>query len=165
MKKINTTKKSVILNYATLPQALRLAASADAVARVKAGESITDVAKAFGTTFTLVNSWVKRDVEGTLGKRLHDDKVTDRVDHRNLPDAVREAGRKMALKKVKEGNGIAKTARELGTSQLSVRRWMEGEEQGFNGYAKRGRKSHSVEAEVSTEVTSEVVVDTNGENI
>lgn len=151
MKKIAT-----ILNYATLPQALRLAASADAVARVKAGESATEVAKAFGTTLALVNSWVKRDAEGTLGKRLHDDKVTDRVDHRNLPDAVREAGRKLALKKVKEGNGIARTARELGTSQLSVRRWMESEEQGFNGYAKRGRKARVIEAETSTEVTTEV---------
>ena len=151
MKKIAT-----ILNYATLPQALRLAASADAVARVKAGESITDVAKAFGTTLALVNSWVKRDAEGTLGKRLHDDKVTDRVDHRNLPDAVREAGRKLALKKVKEGNGIAKTARELGTSQLSVRRRMESEEQGFNGCAKRGRKARAIEVETSTEVTTEV---------
>ena len=151
MKKIAT-----ILNYATLPQALRLAASADAVARVKAGESANEVAKAFGTTLALVNSWVKRDAEGTLGKRLHDDKVTDRIDHRNLPDAVREAGRKMALKKVKEGNGIAKTARELGTSQLSVRRWMESEEQGFNGYAKRGRKARVIEAETSIEVTSEV---------
>jgi len=117
MKKNTTTTK---INYAILPQALRLAASAEAVARVKAGESATEVAKAFGTTLALVNSWVKRDSEGTLGKRLHDDKVT---------------------------------ARELGTSQLSVRRWMESEEQGFNGYAKRGRKARAVEAEVSTEVT------------
>lgn len=159
MKKINTnTAKTTILNYAHLPQALRLAASADAVARVKAGENPNEVAKAFGTTLALVNSWVKRDAEGTLGKRLHDDKVTDLVDHRNLPNAVREAGRKLALKKIKEGNGIAKTARELGTSQLSVRRWMEGEEQGFNGYAKRGRKPNAVSTEVTGEVTASAEV-------
>ncbi len=144
---MKNTTESYIINYAQLPQALRLAASKDAVARVRAGENATVVAKAFGTTLTTVNAWLKRDAEGTLGKRLHDDKVTDRVDHRNLPNAVREAGRKLALEKIKKGNGIAKTARELGTSQLSVRRWMESEEQGFTGYAKRGRKAHSTEVE------------------
>lgn len=153
MKKNTNTAK---INYAILPQALRLVASAEAVARVKAGESGTEVAKAFGTTLALVNSWVKRDAEGTLGKRLHDDKVTGRVDHRNLPNAVREVGRKLALEKIKKGNSIAKTARELGTTELSIRRWMESEELGFNGYAKRGRKPRAVEAEISTEVTAEV---------
>jgi len=155
MKNTIATAKATILNYARLPQALRLAASKDAVARVRAGENATTVAKAFGTTLALVNSWVKRDTEGTLGKRLHDDKVTGRVDHRNLPNAVREAGRKLALEKIKNGNTITKTARELGTSQLSVRRWMESDELGFTGYAKRGRKAHSTE--VATDVaTTEV---------
>lgn len=154
MKNTIATAKATILNYAQLPQALRLAASKDAVARVRAGENASEVAKAFRTTLALVNSWVKRDTEGTLGKRLHDDKVTARVDHRNLPNAVREAGRKLALEKIKKGNTIAKTARELGTSQLSVRRWMESEEQGFTGFAKRGRKPHSTE--VATDVATQV---------
>lgn len=145
----NTT---TIINYAQLPQALRLAASKDAVARVHAGENATAVAKAFGTTLTTVKAWLKRDAEGTLGKRLHDDKVTARVDHRNLPNAVREAGRKLALKKIEKGNTITKTARELGTTQLSIRRWMESEEQGFTGYAKRGRKAHSTEVATQVEV-------------
>jgi hypothetical protein len=109
---MKNTINEYIINYKQLPQALRLAAAKDAVSRVRAGENATDVAKAFGTTLALVNSWVKRDAEGTLGKRLHDDKVTSRVDHRNLPNAVREAGRKLALEKIKKGNTIAKTARE-----------------------------------------------------
>lgn len=141
--KNTTTTTTTKINYAMLPHALRLAAFTEAVARVKAGETITEVATAFGTNCSVVKSWVKRDIKGTLGSHLRDTKITDRIDHRNLPNAVREAGRKMALKKVKAGNGIARTARELGTTELSVRRWMESEEQGFKGYAKRGRKSRA----------------------
>jgi len=149
-------KNATIINYKNLPQALRLAASKEAVARVKAGENATEVAKAFGTTLALVLSWVKRSDEGTLGKRLHADKVSARVDHRNLPDALRLVARKTASEMRKGGESIANTARRLGTTELSIRRWEDGDEAGFETYGKRGRKAHTVEAETSTEVTTEV---------
>ena len=158
MKTTTKTTATKKINYSLLPQALRLAIAKEVVLRIANGEAPAMVAKEFGATIALVNSWVKRDGEGTLGKRLHDDKVTTRIDHRNLPDAPRIVARKVAMEKIKNGNGIAKTARELGTTEMSIRRWMDGDEAGFESYAKRGRKSHSV-VEVTPEVTPEVVTE------
>ena len=156
MKTTTTAKTTKKINYSLLPQALRLAVSKEVVSRIENGEAPVKVANEFGASLTLVASWVKRNSEGTLGKRLHDDKVTTRIDHRNLPDAPRIVARKVAMEKIKNGNGIAKTARELGTTEMSIRRWMDGDEAGFESYAKRGRKSHVV-VEVTPEVTPEVV--------
>jgi hypothetical protein len=42
---------------------------------------------------------------------------------------------------------------------MSIRRWMDGDEAGFESYAKRGRKAHVVvepTTEVAPEVTTEV---------
>ena len=159
MKTTTTTAKTTKkINYAMLPQALRLAIAKEVVLRIANGEAPAMVAKEFGATIALVNSWVKRDSEGTLGKRLHDDKVTTRIDHRNLPDAPRIVARKVAMEKIKNGNGIAKTARELGTTEMSIRRWMDGDEAGFETYAKRGRKAR-VEVETTTEVSTEVTTE------
>jgi hypothetical protein len=159
MKTTTKTTATKKINYSLLPQALRLAIAKEVVLRIANGEAPAMVAKEFGATIALVNSWVKRDSEGTLGKRLHDDKVTTRIDHRNLPDAPRIVARKVAMEKIKNGNGIAKTARELGTTEMSIRRWMDGDEAGFESYAKRGRKAHVVvepTTEVAPEVTTEV---------
>jgi hypothetical protein len=38
---------------------------------------------------------------------------------------------------------------------MSIRRWMDGDEAGFETYAKRGRKAR-VEVETTTETTTEV---------
>lgn len=147
--KTTTKKTAKKINYSLLPQALRLAVSKEVVSRIENGEAPVKVANEFGASLSLVTSWVKRNAEGTLGKRLHDDKVTTRIDHRNLPDATRIVARKVAMEKRKNGNSIAKTARELGTTEMSIRRWLEGDEAGFETYAKRGRKAHIVETEVS----------------
>ena len=155
-------KNTTVINYKILPQAVRLAVAKEAVARVKAKENASEVAKSYGTTLALVLSWVKRDAEGTLGKRLHADKVTGRVDHRNLPDAVRLVTRKTAKEMRKNGESIANTARLLGTTELSIRRWEDGDEAGFETYGKRGRKAHTVEVETSTEVTTEVATEVQG---
>ena len=50
--------KPIEIDYRALPEALRTAARLSAIAKVKAGESITSVASQFGTTFLTVSHWV-----------------------------------------------------------------------------------------------------------
>ena len=53
--------KPTEIDYRVLPEALRTAARLAAIAKVKAGETITSVASQFGTTFLSVSHWVNTE--------------------------------------------------------------------------------------------------------
>jgi len=117
---MNTTH----LQYRNMPDAVRLASAESAVSMARAGLKISDIAKEFHTSIANVQSWLKRKENGTLGKKLHANK-NKHIDFRTLPPAIRNATRAFVMMIGKSGVKIHDIAKQLGTSDLSVRRWMD----------------------------------------
>jgi hypothetical protein len=59
---------------------------------------------------------------------------------------------------IRKGNPMTQKQLVSKILALQARRWMDGDEAGFETYAKRGRKAH-VEAEPTTEVSTEVTTE------
>lgn len=129
------------LKYNSLPLPLRKLAIESVLARITFGESVEALAKAFSTTDSEIGLWYLYKSAGMLESCIStNQEEAIKIDFRELPDEVRLLARKLALDSVAKGFSIAKTARDVGTSELTIRRWIESENRGFEYFQKRGRK-------------------------
>ena len=162
-----TTNTTKTINYTALPHAMRLVIAKEVVQRIANGEAPDKVAKEFGANIALVNSWLKRDSEGTLDKHYHATKVVDRIDARHMSNDDRMSLRQKA-KDMRKTTGIAQTARALGVAQLTIRRCDESEAE---TYHKRGRKFKMINIRTVTDDvrielnTKALEMHKNGQNI
>lgn len=147
-------KKIALVDFRQLPEALRLAVATSAVEQLTTGSTESEVAGMFGTTPLTIHRWRDQFNAGGIAFKArgrHTDKphsvkhkAPSILDYRVLPEAVRNAGRKFAIAKVKAGATVSAVAEAFGTNDICVSRWME------NGETpkKRGRPART-EAKVA----------------
>ena len=130
---------SMTVHYRNMPDAVRLASAESAVAMAQAGLKLSDIAKAFNTSIANVKAWIQRKSTGSLGKKMHSNK-SKHIDYRKLPIAIRNATRAFAVMISRSGVSTHDMANQFGTSEISIRRWLEEDHQIEK---KRGRKTKS----------------------
>lgn len=110
---------------------------AKAVAAVKGGGKIKDVAKRFGVSRQAIDLWLKDSVSKKRGHGLQ-----------RLTEVERQKVRRKVVAKVLGGSTQAAAAREFDVSELSVGRWMKQYEQGGFGALGENRRKRPDEVEV-----------------